>query len=87
MSGMTDLAFNKVPNASLGHDRDSHCGHYFLDHRWVRHTCHAAFHSNVGGDSFEGHNGGGTGLFSDAGLYRVKAINIRKVFLFFSLLD
>lgn len=63
------LAFDKVADTGFGHDWDGDCGHDFFDHGWIRHTSNATFDSDIGGDSLEGHDGCGTGFFSDAGLY------------------
>lgn len=64
----THLAFHKVSNAGLGHDGDCDGLHDLLDHRGIGHAGNATLHANIGGDSLEGHDGSGTGLFSDASL-------------------
>jgi hypothetical protein len=65
---LQDLALDKVPNASLGHDRDRHRALNFFDHRWVRHTSHAAVAADIGRDALERHDGAGACFFGDASL-------------------
>jgi hypothetical protein len=69
----THLAFHKVSNPRLGHDRNGDRGHDLLDHGRVGHTSHASLDSDVGWDSFEGHDGGGTGFLRNAGLKRLRS--------------
>lgn len=57
-----------MSNASLGHDGDGHSLHNLLDHAGVRHAGNATLDADIGGDTLEGHDGGGTGLLSNAGL-------------------
>ena len=61
-----------MSNAGLGHDGDSHGLHDALDHSRVGHASDATLNANVGGDTLEGHDGGGTGLFSDASLEKTR---------------
>jgi hypothetical protein len=58
-----------VSNAGFGHDGDGDCVHDLLDHRRIGHARNAALDANVGGDSFQGHDGGSAGLFGNAGLH------------------
>ena len=67
---VTHLALNKVANTRLGHHGDSHGLHDLLDHAGIGHASHAALDTDVGRDPLEGHDGGGTGFFGDAGLER-----------------
>lgn len=65
---ITNLAFNEVSNTGLGHDWDRNGLHNFLDHRGVGHAGDTSFGANVGRDTLKGHDSGGTGFFSNAGL-------------------
>ena len=71
---LTYLAFDKVSNASLGHDGDGHCLHDLLDHGGVGHARDATLDADISGDTLEGHDGGGTGFFGDAGLEFVSGL-------------
>jgi hypothetical protein len=64
----TYLALNEVADTGLGHDGDSNGLHDLLDHAGVRHTGDATLDTDIGGDTLEGHDGGGTGLLSNASL-------------------
>jgi hypothetical protein len=65
---LTYLAFNEVSDASLSHDGDGHGFHDLLDHAGVGHARDATLNADISGDTLEGHYGGGTGFFSNAGL-------------------
>lgn len=67
----TYLAFDEVTNTGLGHDGDGDGLHDVLDHAGVRHTRHATLGSDIGGNTLEGHDGGSTGLLSNASLHRI----------------
>lgn len=64
----TYLALNEVADTGLGHDGDSNGLHDLLDHAGVRHAGNATLDTDIGGDTLEGHDGGGTGLLSNASL-------------------
>lgn len=64
----TYLALNKVADTGLGHDGDSNSLHDLLDHAGVRHAGNATLDTDIGGDTLEGHDGGGTSLLSNASL-------------------
>ena len=67
--GKTDLAFDKVADAGLGHDGDRHGLLDLLDQGRVRHARHAALGADVGGHALERHDGAGAGLFCYSRLY------------------
>ena len=66
------LALNEVSNTSLGHNGDGDGLLDLLDHAGIGHASHATRCSNVGGDTLESHDSGGTGLFSNASLLTFK---------------
>lgn len=66
----TYLAFNEVSNASLRHDGNSDGLHDLLDHAGVGHTGDATLDADISGNTLESHDGGGTGLLSNAGLQK-----------------
>jgi hypothetical protein len=59
-----------VADTGLGHDGDGDCGHDVLDHPWVGHAGNAALDADIGGDTLQRHDGAGSGLLGDAGLWR-----------------
>lgn len=75
-SSITYLALNEVADTGLGHDGDGNCLHDLLDHAGVRHARNATLDANIGGDTLESHDGGGTGFFGDAGLEIAKRMLI-----------
>lgn len=59
----TYLAFHKVANSCLGHDRYCDRLHDLLDHLGITHARHATLCSNVCGNTLESHDRGCAGLF------------------------
>lgn len=64
----TYLALNEVTDTGLGHDGDSNGLHDLLDHAGIGHASNATLDTDIGGNTLEGHDGGGTGLLSNASL-------------------
>src|SRR3546814_8892747 len=54
---LQDLRFDKVSDAHLGHDRDRHCGNDFPDHARIAHAGDTSIAANVGGHTFQRHDG------------------------------
>lgn len=59
-----------MTDASLGHDGNRDSLHDLLDHVGVGHARDATLNSDIGGDPFEGHDGGGAGFLGDASLFQ-----------------
>lgn len=55
-----------MPNTGLCHDWNGDRIHDLLDQSRVRHAGDTPLGSDIGGDSFEGHDGHGAGFFSYA---------------------
>ena len=67
---VTYLAFNEVSDTGFGHDGNGHGFHDLLNHAGVGHARNATLNANISGDTFEGHNGSGTGFFGDTSLVK-----------------
>jgi hypothetical protein len=67
------LAFDKVADSGLCHDRNGHSCHDLLDHLWIRHSRHATLYSNVGRYTFQGHDGNCASFLGDACLSIVRS--------------
>ena len=72
---LKDLGFDEVTNTGLGHDRNGHGLLDTDDHFGIAHASHAAIHPNVCRDSFERHDGGCTGVFSNLSLFRIDDVH------------
>jgi hypothetical protein len=85
--GFEDLGFDEMTDAALGHDGDGHCFFDAEDHFRVGHAGNSAIFADVGGDSFESHDGDGSGIFGDSGLFGVDNIHDDATFEHFSEAD
>ena len=73
--GLQDLGFDEVADPGLGHDRDGHGFDDLVDHVRIGHAGHAALGADIGRDAFQRHDGNGTGVFGDAGLFDVDDVH------------
>jgi hypothetical protein len=72
---LEDLGFGEVADAGLGHDGDGDGADDALDELGVSHAGDTAFGADHGGDALECHDGDGSGLFGDAGLFDVHDVH------------
>ena len=72
---LQNLRFRKMPDATLGHDRDGHGGHDLANLFGRSHARHAAFGADLRGHALEGHDGNGSRLFGDGSLLSVGHIH------------
>ena len=68
--GLQYLGLGKVSDAGLRHDRDRDGRLDTFDHVRVGHARDSTLRSDIGGHTFEGHDGDGAGVLSDARLIR-----------------
>lgn len=64
-----------MADTALGHDGNGNGILYFFDHAGIGHACDAALGSDVGGNAFEGHDGGGASRFGNFRLGRIGDIH------------
>lgn len=76
-----------MADAAFGHYGDRYGFFDAKDHFWVGHAGDSAIFADVGGDSFESHDGDGSGIFSDAGLFGVDNIHDDATFEHFGEAD
>jgi hypothetical protein len=67
---LQDLRLDEMPDARLGHHRDSDRGDDALDDVRVAHPRHPALRTNVGGHPFQRHYRDGAGSLRDSRLLR-----------------
>ncbi len=78
---LEDLGFGEVADAAFGHDGNGDAVDDGFDHFGVAHAAHTALGADVGGDAFEGHDGDGSGVFGDGGLFVVGDVHDDAAFL------
>ncbi len=72
---LQDIRLDEVPDAALGHDRDGDGVLDREDQLGIAHAGDAALGTDISGDAFERHDGGGASLFGDARLLGVDHIH------------
>ena len=72
---LQNLRLGKVADAGLGHDRDGDGLDDLLDEAGLGHAGHAALGADHGRHALQSHDGGGAGLFGDAGLLDVHHVH------------
>ena len=65
LEGLEHLGLDEVADPGFGHDRDGDSLDDALDKVGVAHPCHATLSSDIGRDSFQGHNGTSSGILGD----------------------
>jgi hypothetical protein len=85
--GFEDLSFDEVPDAALCHDGNIDGGFDLEDHFGVGHSRDSAIFADVGGNSFECHDGDGSSVFGDSGLLRVDDVHDDAAFEHFGEAD
>src|SRR5574341_532386 len=75
-----DLRFDKVPDAAFRHHRNRHRIHDLRDQAGVRHAGYAAVGTNIRRDALQSHDGTGSGILCDFGVFRGDHIHDHSAF-------
>jgi hypothetical protein len=85
--GFQDACFHKVADAAFGHHGDAHRSLYSFNHLGIGHSRNSAVGTDIRGNPFQSHNGGGAGILGDFGLVGGHHIHDDAAFEHFSQSD
>lgn len=75
IEGLEDLCFDEVSDTDFSHDGDGDGIFNGFDQRGIAHAGDAAFFTDIGGDSFQRHNGDGTRFLCNFRLFGVDDVH------------